>query len=121
MSEPTLFDQLEVIPAINCWHNTTDLQGQDLKDHKFQAGKLNRKVLDFFKSHSYENYTPYEIWKALGINSVIKSSVQRSMTDLTTMDYLEKLDGKERSDGSKKPLVQRPGQYKEKSFAWQIR
>lgn len=106
---------------LDLFYNTTDLQGQDLKEHQFQAGKLNYKVLSFFKSHSYENYTPYEVWKSLGINSVIKSSVQRSMTDLTTMGYLEKLDGKEREDGSKKPLVQRPGEWKELTFARQIR
>lgn len=109
MTQLTLFDQLEVIPAINRWHNTTDLQDQDLKDHKFQAGKLNRKVLDFFKSHSYESYTAWEILKSLGINSVPITSIRRALTDLTTMGYLVRTN------------IQRPGQYKEKSFCWQIR
>ena len=127
MTEPTLFDQFdEVIKTfdkslISRFHNTTSLQGDDLKEHQFKAGKLNRRVLDFFISHSYENYTPFEVWKALGVNSCIRSSVQRSMTDLTEMTYLEKLDGKERPDGTKKPFVQRPGQYNSPSFAWRLK
>ena len=112
MSEPTLFDR---------FHNTTLLEGDELLTHKFHAGKQNKVVLDFFRLHSYENYTPYEVWKALGINNILKSSVQRAITDLTTMTYLEKLDGKLRPDGTKKPLVQRPGQWKEKCFAWRVK
>lgn len=107
MNEPTLFD---------VFHNTTLLKDKDLQDHKFQAGKQNKVVLDFFRVHSYENYTPYEVWKALGINNILKSSVQRAITDLTTMTYLEKLDGKEG-----RPLVQRHGQWKSNCYTWRIR
>ena len=32
------------------------------------------------------------------------------------MTYLEKMDGKEG-----RPLVQRPGQWKEKCFAWRVK
>lgn len=124
MTQPTLFDELltAVKPqGLNRFHNTTEISGDQLKIRQIRSGSQNRRVLDFFKSHSYENYTPWEVWKALGINNQPKSSIQRAMTDLTSMDYLEKLDGKERSDGSKKPLVQRPGEWRELCFAWQLK
>jgi hypothetical protein len=115
MNDLTLFDNL-LDASIGIYHNTTSLSGNDLKEHQFRAGKLNKRVLDFFRSHSYENYTPWETYKALGINSCIKSSVQRSMTDLTTMGYLIKLDG-----FVGRPKVQRPGEWKELCYARQIK
>jgi len=121
MTQPTLFDQLQIEQPINKFHNTTDLKDDQLKQRQIRNGSQNRKILNFFQSHSYENFIPFEVWKYLGINNQPKSSIQRAMTDLTTMDYLEKLDGKERPDGSKKPLVQRPGEWRELCYAWQIR
>ena len=108
-------------PQLEIFYNTTTLTTDDLKQRQIRNGSQNRKVLDFFKSHSYENYIPLEVWKALGINNRPKSSIQRAMTDLTDMGYLEKLDGKERIDGSKKPFVQRPGESKELCFAWRLK
>ncbi len=113
MPDPSLFDQP---PCIDVFHNTTDRSGQDLKECRLQAGKLNRKVLNFFRTHSYENYTAYEVWKRLGVNNNLESSIRRAITDLTTMKYLEKLDGKEG-----RPKVQRPGQWKKLCFTWRLK
>ena len=118
MTQPTLYDLMTAsVEPLAKFHNTTELHGDELKQRQIRNGSQNRKVLDFFKSHSYENYTAFEVWKRLGINNQPKSSIQRAMTDLTDMGYLEKLDGKERDDGSKKPFVQRPGEWKELCFA----
>lgn len=114
MTNLTLFD-LEVIRPMNRFHNTTGFKGAELKEHEFKAGKLNKRVLDFFKAHPCENYNPFEVWKALGVNSCIRSSVQRSISDLTEMGYLEKLDGKQG-----RPFVQRMGQYGI-SFCWRLK
>jgi hypothetical protein len=114
MTQPTLFEQLEVIP--DKYYNTTNMSGDDLKEHKFRAKGLNRRVLNFFKAHSYENFTAWEVHKAIGINSAPITSIRRSMTDLTDMGYLVKLDGNEG-----RHFVQRPGQWKEKCFARQIK
>lgn len=97
------------------FYNTTCLSDSDLKEHRFRAGHLNRKILDFFKSHSYENYTCWEVNRALGINSYPITSIRRSMSDLTP-DYLVKLDGKEGH-----PFVQRKGFYKEACYCWTAR
>jgi hypothetical protein len=100
---------------LDLFHNTTALIGDDLERNKFQAGRLNKRVLTFFRTHSYENYTPFEVYKALGINSCIKSSVQRSISDLTDMRYLDKMDG-----NNGRPKIQRPGQFKERCFCWRL-
>jgi hypothetical protein len=101
---------------LDLFHNTIEASGPELEEHRLQAGKLNRKVLDFFRTHSYENYIAHEVYKALGINNHLKSSVQRAITDLTSMNYLEKLDGKEG-----RPKVQRPGQWKVNCFAYRLK
>lgn len=101
---------------LDIFHNTTCQKGEDLQRCQFRAGKLNRRVLNFFKSHSYQNYTPFEVWKELGVNNSPKSSIQRSITDLTSMGYLVKLDGKEG-----RQFVQRSGQYKEMCFCWMLK
>ncbi len=101
---------------LEIFHNTTSLDGGDLSDHRFRAGRQNKRVLDFFKSHSYENYIPFEVWKCLGVNNAPITSIRRSISDLTDLEYLIKLDGK---DG--RPLVQRKGEYNEKCYCWQIK
>lgn len=102
------------------FYNTPALTGEELERHKLQAGRLNKRVLTFFRCRSYENFIPFEVYKGLGINSCIKSSVQRSITDLTEMQYLEKLDGELRPDGTRKPKVQRPGEWKTPCYAWRL-
>lgn len=112
MIEPILFDNptaIQIPDHLSRFHNTTNLQGSELKERQFRAGKMNKRVLDFFRSHSYENYTPWEVHKALGVNSAPITSIRRAITDLTTMDYLVRTN------------IQRPGQWKEKCYAWRLR
>ena len=108
--ELTLFDLLakEATPIAR-FYNTANLQGDALKEHKFRAGRLNRRVLDFYKSHSYENYTPWEVNRALGVNSAPITSIRRAISDLTNMGYLIRTN------------IQRPGQYKEPCYGWQLK
>jgi len=101
---------------LDLFYNTTELSGEELSDSRFRAGKLNRKVLTFFQTHSYENYTPEETWKRLGINNYPLTSVRRAITSLTSLGRLEKLDGQ-----NGRPKVQRPGEWKQPCFAWRIR
>ena len=69
MTQPSLFDQMVETKPLDIFHNTTDLKGDDLKQRQIRNGSQNRRILDFFKSHSYQNYTAFEVWKALGINN----------------------------------------------------
>ncbi len=112
----TLFDQLTTTDHLDKFHNTTELQGEELKQRQLRAGGQNRKVLSFFQSHSYENYSPFEVWKALGVNNQPITSIRRAISDLTAMGYLSRLDGKEG-----RSFVQRPGEYRILSYCWQLK
>ena len=107
MKEMTLFDQ--PVTDLDRYHNTNDICGGVLRIREIKNGSQNKKILDFFKAHSYENFTPWEVQKALGISSMPITSVRRSMSDLTFMEYLEKTK------------IKRPGQYGEPCFAWKLR
>jgi hypothetical protein len=104
MSEPELY------------FNTTNLSGTELQESRFKAGMLNDKVLLYFRLHPFDCHTPFEIWKKLGINNYPETSIRRSITNLTTLGKLEKLDGKEG-----RPFVQRKGHYGKLSYAWRIK
>jgi hypothetical protein len=54
-----------------------------------------------------------EVWRAIGVNTYPRSSIQRAITTLTDRGYLVKLDGKEG-----RPFVQRPGEFGAKTYAW---
>lgn len=107
--EKTLFDNIVETTTIDRFHNSTDLQGDELQQRQLKAGTQNRKVLDFFKTRSYENYTPFEVWKSLGINNQPITSIRRAISDLTDMDYLVKTN------------VKRPGQYGEQCYCWMLK
>lgn len=108
MKELTLFDQPSQAATLDRYHNTNGLSGDDLKQKQMKTGSQNRKVLDFFRSHSYENFTPWEVNRALGMNNTPITSIRRAITDLTEMGYLRRTD------------IQRPGLYKEPCYAWQL-
>jgi len=104
-TEPTLFDQY---PVFNRYHNTTDLQGDSLKQRVIRTGTQNKKVLDFFKLYPFKSFTPFEVKDALNTNSPI-TSIRRAITDLTDMGYLVKTDTK------------RAGQYGEMNNCWRVK
>lgn len=109
MTEKTLFDEMVIEKPLEKFHNTTNETGEQLKQRQIRAGSQNRKVLDFFKSHSYQNFTPFEVWKWLGINNQPITSIRRAMSDLTNMDYLVRTN------------IKRMGQWNEPCFAWQLK
>jgi len=91
---------------LEIFYNTTSLKGDELKAREKRIGGQNKAVLDYFKAHSYENFTPWELSERTGIFIV---SARRAMTDLTSMGYLERTD------------VKRPGQFKELCYAWKLK
>ena len=101
---------------LNIFYNTTSLKGENLVKREKRIGGQNLKVLNFFQLHPYENYIPHDVFKALGVNNQPKSSIQRSITDLTSMGYLIKLDGKEG-----RQFVQRTGEWGEPCFCWMLK
>ena len=90
ITEPTLFDELVKTKPLDRFHNTTSLQGDDLKQREIRAGSQNRKILDFFKMHPYERFTPFEVRDAIYVQYPPITSIRRAITDLTYMGYLVK-------------------------------
>ena len=98
---------------LSLFHNTLDLPESELKARQLKAGSQNQIVYAYFYSHPYLAYTPIEVWKFLINRGLISSctpvtSIRRSMTDLTTLDLLEKTKEK------------KPGEYGIDNFMWRL-
>jgi hypothetical protein len=68
------------------FYNTTGLDATELKKRQIKAGSQNGKILEYFKEHPYQNFTPFEIQELLGF--VCINSVRRAISDLTDMGLL---------------------------------
>lgn len=111
MNEPTLFDVSQRIPdkALERYHNTTKLEGSELKQREVKTKTQNWLILEYFRSHSYETFTPSELFKRMDLPGVPLTSIRRGISDLTEMDYLIKTD------------VKRPGMYGAMEYTWRVR
>ena len=63
------------------FYNTCNLEGTELKERKIKAGSQNDRILGYFRSHPYQNFTPFEVQEALGMACI--NSVRRAITTLT--------------------------------------
>ena len=75
------------------YFNTTNLEGEDLRDAKQKATNQNDLVIELFREKQ-DPMTPSEVWKILIGRNSIKSvtpltSIRRSITSLTTAGLLE--------------------------------
>jgi len=97
-------------PQLSIYFDTVPLD-TGLAEAKLKAGKLNRLIYDYLKSHS-KDYTPSELWIIL--NKVYPiTSVRRSLTTMTRPEYgieLLKMTGKKRI-----------GMYGSPENSWEIR
>ena len=75
------------------YHNTTDLQGQQLMNEIANSDKQEVKVLNFFMAHPGSSYAPHEI-KGHVLPSCPITSVRRAMTNLTNIKLLVKTSEK---------------------------
>jgi len=109
--EPTLFDVAQKIPdsAMNRYFNTTNLPEPELKERELRAGTQNRIILDFFKSHPGQSFTPFEVQRYVNLNNVPITSIRRAMTTLTDLGYLFKTD------------IKRPGIYNDQNYTWRLK
>lgn len=117
MTETTLWDQIpQVAKRIpDTVFNTTNLSGDTLEKRRGKNRSQHWLILEFFRSHPYESFTPSEIEDRRIISGPL-TSIRRALTVLTECDYLEKIDGKEG-----RPFVQRLGKYGEVNFAWRVK
>src|SRR5688572_7324319 len=79
--------QLEVF-GMNSYHNTTgERREKVLMERERKCRRENGAILDYFKAHSMESFTPYQIWNIFGRKQQI-TSVRRAITDLTKDGWL---------------------------------
>lgn len=91
------------------FHNTTDLKDEALKKRQIRAGGQNDAILKFFIRYPLRDFTPYEVWKAMNLPNTPITSIRRAITDLTSLECLEKTDEK------------RAGQYGDLTYTWRLR
>jgi hypothetical protein len=79
---------------LSFFHNTTNLRGEELKLARLKANGEVMQVLQFFREHPGEHFTPYDVRRALFSDPLKISNVKRSITDLTTIQppFLIKTD-----------------------------
>jgi hypothetical protein len=88
MSEPELV-----------FHNSIPIEEENLPEARERASYQKDIVLDFFKWHPNNNYTPYEVFDQLSEAMMLLTSIRRSITDLTKEGRLIKGDYSESRKG----------------------
>jgi len=110
MNQPTLFDQIPEVAIRNFgkFHNTINLSGEALEKRKGKNRSQNWLILEFFRKHSYESFTPSELEARKVINAPL-TSIRRAVSDLTDQGYLVKTSER------------RPGKYGMENFTWKLK
>jgi hypothetical protein len=109
MTDLTLFDQMDIKIPIERFHNSIHLEGDELRKRERKTKAQNWLILEYFRVHEYENFTPFEIQKRMGFDNIPITSIRRAISDLTEMGYLVKTD------------VKRPGIYGESNYCWKLK
>lgn len=65
------------------FHNTTGLKGKELRQANLKATSQAFRILQFFRQHPGEHFTPYDVRRALGLDPLAICEVKRSMSDLS--------------------------------------
>lgn len=102
--QASLFDQ-QPKPA---FFNTLHLEGKELKEATTQTGKQDSRVLDIFRKAG--KLTPVDAWEAYCRDFPVcpLTSIRRSITVLTGLGLLQKLNEK------------KPGKYGKDNYCWKI-
>lgn len=90
--------------------NTTRLTGDELKVRRDHAYKQENIILDYFKEHPEEEFTPFDISRnVVGIEVTPITSIRRAITNLTNRGLLIKTD------------TRRKGIYGHLNYCWQYK
>jgi hypothetical protein len=81
------------------FHDTVPLPDEQLPEARENAVKQKEIVLNFFKWHPDNNYTPYEVFDQINESMMLLTSARRSITDLTKEGKLIKCDYSESRKG----------------------
>ena len=90
------------------YHNTTHSTGEELRDFRRKTLAQDHLVLEFFKKHPNETFTPSQVLHRLFAENVPVTSVRRAMTNLTDRGKLEKT------------TEQRKGPFGRPEYCWRL-
>ncbi len=90
------------------YYNTTNQSGQVLTDFRQAAKTQDDKILAWFRTWHATAFTPFDLQKALRMESTPITSIRRSITNLTDSGFLVKLDTKA------------PGLYNRPNHQWKL-
>jgi hypothetical protein len=98
---------------LELFHNTTDLQGADLRRREIRAGSQNAKILEWFRDNPEKLCTPFDVlrhrFSLYGCYSTAPiTSIRRALTDLTSLGYLVKTEER------------RWGEYGKLNYCWHL-
>ena len=72
------------------YHNTTHSTGEELRDYRRKTLAQDQFILEFFRKHPNNEFTPSEVLHRLFTENVPLTSVRRAMTNLTNDGKLVK-------------------------------
>jgi predicted ArsR family transcriptional regulator len=75
------------------YYNTTNVNGQDLRDYRARAKSQEDLILVYFQSRGGE-WSPSQIWQRLFADGTPITSVRRAMTNLAEQGQLFKTERK---------------------------
>lgn len=93
--EVAMEDQRELI-----FHDSIPLPEEELPKARMDAVKQKEVILNFFKWHPDQNFTPYEVFEQCSEAMMLLTSIRRSVTDLTKEGRLIKCDWSESKPGA---------------------
>lgn len=91
------------------FHNTINLQGDDLSRAEQKARTQNEIILDFFQNNPEKELTPFEVQSQAGLFQYPITSIRRALTDLTKDDKLEKT------------ACQKKGNFGTLNYCWKLK
>jgi hypothetical protein len=98
-----------MIGQLDFFHNTIGLLPSEKIGRESNALTQTEKILRFFEAHPNEEFTPCEVWQAVGYGTLLLTSVRRSISNATKAGDLVKTDNR------------RKGIYGEWNYTWRLK
>lgn len=74
------------------FYNTTNETTANLREYKAKAQKQDDAILEWFRDHPFDNFPPHVICKRVFDSRVPKTSIHRSLSNLTDSGLLIKTE-----------------------------
>jgi hypothetical protein len=94
---------------LDFWHNSIALLPSEKIGREKIALTQTEKILRFFQANPDKEFTPCEVWQAVGYGDMLLTSTRRSISNLTKAGDLVKTGNR------------RAGIYGELNFTWTLK